>query len=182
MSQMHFYLSKCRMSPKEWLASMPKLVIGSKVVVCVDHFIYVGSLISHGKLVSDVILTRTQKSRLYFPWLWCRWDISLLGKRCVWWIAAGSIPFYVCEKWPLKMGDICRSLAFDHRFLRISDRILLYHQVNSSQVRHAIRCEDWKWKWGTWEYQAVKMVTTRIMYSYPLALLTRNDDSCGSKL
>lgn len=38
---------------QNWFKSIHKLIIGSEVAECVDHFTYFGSFISSGALVSD---------------------------------------------------------------------------------------------------------------------------------
>ncbi|VDO59670.1 unnamed protein product [Schistosoma margrebowiei] len=71
---MRFSPSKCKMLLQDWIASTPKLMIGSELVERVDHFTYLGSFISPCGLMCDEMSARIWKARLDFAnlrHLWC---------------------------------------------------------------------------------------------------------------
>ncbi|VDP59774.1 unnamed protein product [Schistosoma mattheei] len=82
-------------------------MIGSEVVERVDHFTYLGSLISPCGLLCDEISARIQKARLALAnlhYLWLRRDIRLPTKGRVYCAPVHSVLLYGSETWPMVVG------------------------------------------------------------------------------
>ncbi|TNN07625.1 Retrovirus-related Pol polyprotein from type-2 retrotransposable element R2DM, partial [Schistosoma japonicum] len=155
MFGMRFSPLKCKMLLQDWVASAPELVIGSEVVQRVDHFTYLGSLISADGLVTDEISARIQKARLAFAklrHLWRRRDIRLLTKGRVYRAEVRSVLLYGSNTWPLRVEDIRRLLVFDHRCLRSIARVSWDNRVSNAVVRKRVLGKD-----GKSIYEALKL-------------------------
>ncbi|VDP82684.1 unnamed protein product [Schistosoma mattheei] len=147
MFGMHFYPSKYKLLLQDWPASTPQLRIGSEVVEYLDNFTYLGSLINLNGLVSDDISAWIQKVRLAFAnlrHLWRRRDFRLSIKRRIYCAAVRSVLLHDCEAWPLRVEDICKLLAFDHRRLRNITRICRDHRVSNGEVGRRVLRNDGK--------------------------------------
>ena len=77
---MRFTPTNFKVLLQDWMGLSPKLILADEPINVVDHFNYLGSLISPGGLDKEEVTQRIAKARAAFTNLqhiWCRHDISL---------------------------------------------------------------------------------------------------------
>nr|CAH8822477.1 unnamed protein product [Trichobilharzia regenti] len=147
MFGMRFAPAKCKMLLQDWTTSTPNLVIGSEVIEHVDHFTYLGSCISTNGLIGDEISARIRKARAAFAdlhHLWRRRDIRLSTKGRVYCSSVRSVLLYGSETWPIRVEDMKRLTAFDHRCLRSLSHVRWFNKVSNVDVRRRVLGKEGK--------------------------------------
>ena len=138
---MRFTPPKCKVLLQDWVGSNPNLILAGEPISVVDHFNYLGSLISPGGLAKEEVTQRIAKASAAFAnlrHLWRRRDISLSIKGRVYNAAVRSILLYGSETWPLRAEDSRKISVFDHRCLRSIARVWWEHRISNADVRRMV--------------------------------------------
>jgi hypothetical protein len=109
----------------------------------VDHFTYLGSVISMDGDGSPEIRTRIAKAQGAFKLLdqslWRNRHVSLGTKLAVYYAAVRPVLLYGCETWPMKTDDINKLQSFEYRCWRRMLHISYLDRVSNDEVRNRIQ-------------------------------------------
>ena len=98
-------------------------------------------------LIADEISARIRKARIAFAnlrHLWSRRDIPLPTKKRVYCSAVCSVLLYGSETWPLRVEDMKRLAAFNHRYLCSISHVRWYNRVSNTVVRRRMLGKEGK--------------------------------------
>lgn len=121
-----FSPSKCKMLLRNWISSMPNLVLEREQLGAEDRYSYLACCISPGCRTSDGVCSHTRKSRMVFAnlrHLWRRCNIGLLiiGRVCM--TSMSAVLFRGSASWPLSAENTRRFFMFGRHSLRSIGRI-----------------------------------------------------------
>nr|CAH8825486.1 unnamed protein product [Trichobilharzia regenti] len=105
------------------------------------------SCISTNGLIGDEISAWIRKARAAFAdlhHLWRRRDIRLSTKGRMYCSAVRSVLLYGSETWPIRVEDMKRLTAFDHRCLRSLSHVRWFNKVSNVDVRRRVLGKEGK--------------------------------------
>ena len=117
----------------------PVVEVEGEHLECVSSFKYLGSeLCGNGDAGNEIAARIANASKVFESLrarLWNRSEISVTTKCRIYHASVRSVLLYGCETWPLKINDIRKMEAFEHRCLRRICNIKLEDFISNQKVR-----------------------------------------------
>ena len=137
--------TKVMVTTRRELDNPPIITIGGRQVETVDHFLYLGSLLSSDNCHSSDVKRRLALASSSFRRLANLWKSNHLSNKLKMRLFNSlviPIVIYGCETWTLKTEDEIKLLAFEVRCLRRISRIKYTDRITNVEVRQRLQSTE----------------------------------------